>query len=188
MSYSLAQIILAARHNEDRDTGWMQLLVFVILAIFYVVGSILKTKSAKTKQKDEEQEPREPRREVPEGIRGLQKQFIKQPRAATGAEQPAQYRPQVRPRHRKLMRPQPAAQETKSLIEAKLPLSAPLKKPEELVGKPLKDKLLGIASEVAQPESLIEEPLFGFDEPDKLKRAILYYEILGKPLSLREPS
>ncbi|MCK4752410.1 MAG: hypothetical protein KAS75_03115 [Planctomycetes bacterium] len=35
-------------------------------------------------------------------------------------------------------------------------------------------------------QQTVAETLFDFDDADGLKRAILYYEILGKPLSLRD--
>jgi hypothetical protein len=46
---------------------------------------------------------------------------------------------------------------------------------------------IGIPSETAQPKVAIE-PLLDYDDTDELKRAILHYEILGRPLSLRGPS
>ena len=46
-------------------------------------------------------------------------------------------------------------------------------------------------SEQEQPQGeVIAEamvtPLLGYEEPDPLRAAILYYEILGKPLTLRD--
>ena len=36
-------------------------------------------------------------------------------------------------------------------------------------------------------ESPTAPPLIGYDDPDALKKAILHYEILGKPIALRDP-
>ncbi|UCC22736.1 MAG: hypothetical protein JSW23_01310, partial [Planctomycetota bacterium] len=47
---------------------------------------------------------------------------------------------------------------------------------------------LGLAAEKKEKEPVIlEEPLLALDDPDVLRRAILYYEILGKPVSMRPP-
>ena len=48
-------------------------------------------------------------------------------------------------------------------------------------------KRIGIAGETPQTKYLAEI-LLDYDDPEKLRRAILHYEILGKPLSLRDPS
>jgi len=48
-------------------------------------------------------------------------------------------------------------------------------------------KRIGIAGETPQTKYLAEI-LLDYDDPEKLRRAILHYEILGKPLSLRGPS
>jgi hypothetical protein len=45
---------------------------------------------------------------------------------------------------------------------------------------------LGLAAEKKEKEPvIIEEPLLALDDPDALRRAILYYEIIGKPVSMR---
>ena len=71
----------------------MQILVFVILAIFYAIGSIVKARANKTAPKGKEQIPRKPARKSPESTIDLQllKQFWR-PARATPSSQP---RPQV---------------------------------------------------------------------------------------------
>ena len=44
----LAQLILAARNNDDGG-GWVQLLVFLVMAIFWIVGGIKKARANKVK-------------------------------------------------------------------------------------------------------------------------------------------
>jgi hypothetical protein len=39
----------------------------------------------------------------------------------------------------------------------------------------------------AVEKPMLEQLLLSAEEPDELRKAILHYEILGKPLSLREP-
>ena len=201
MNCFLAQIILAARNGDGKN--WINILVFVALAIFYAVGSIFKAKTSKAEQKGDEQLARKPARKPPEGTKGLQKQALEQLRRPAGPPPRRQFRPQVQPPRRKVMRPRPAVQkpatkleqeiefETIEPLEAlKLPPSAALEEYKEPVIKPLKgleDMRIGIPSETAQPEAAIE-PLLDYADTDELKRAILHYEILGRPLSLRGPS
>ena len=103
---------------------------------------------------------------------------------------------------RKVMRPQPAghrpavsAQTLKIPAGQDLPISMPQIQPEleklpSLKAKPdevRKDIFPGISKETSQPVEPLY-PLLDFEDPDSLKRAILHYEILGKPISLRSPS
>jgi len=201
MNCFLAQITLAARNGDGKD--WYQVLFVVALAIFYAVGSIIKAKTSKAEQKGDEQLARKPARKPPVGIKDLQKQPLERPRRPAGPPPRREFRPQVQPPRRKVMRPRPAVQkpaikleqevefETIEPLEAlKLPPLAALKEYKEPVIKPLKgleDMRTGIPSETAQPEAAIE-PLLDYDDTDELKRAILHYEILGRPLSLRGPS
>jgi len=53
MSYSLAQIILAAGNIDGEDTIWIQMLVLVILVALLGVGSLIKTRVSSFK--DEQQ-------------------------------------------------------------------------------------------------------------------------------------
>jgi hypothetical protein len=72
MNYLLTQLILAARKNNE-DNGWMQILVFVILAVFYALGSILKVKANKAASKGKEQKSGKPVRKPPELTIDLQR-------------------------------------------------------------------------------------------------------------------
>ena len=45
MSSSFLQIILAARNNKGDAEGWMQMLVFIVLAIFWAIGGIVKARA-----------------------------------------------------------------------------------------------------------------------------------------------
>ncbi len=202
MDCFLAQIILAARNGDGKD--WMKILFPVALAIFYVVGSILKAKKSKDEQKGDQQLAPEPAGKPPVVTKGLQKQALEQLRRPAGPPPSRQYRPQVQPTRRKVMRPRPAVRkpaakleqeiefETIEPLEAlKLPPLAALEEYKEFISEPLKeleDKHVGVPSETAQPEAVLEELLLDYADTDELKRAILHYEILGRPLSLRGPS
>jgi len=208
MNYWLAQLILAARNSDDRDTGWMQILVFVALAVFYAVGSIIKAKANKTALKEEKQIPRKPGTKPAEGARApkafkkIPYQAVERPVGRTPKSQPRPQvaKPQVQPPRRKVARPQPA-------VGRKLPTKAILKpqvqpKLEELPEftsetvkkdvrlssvEALKAERVAMPAEIPQSEYL-SEIVSDYEDPEKLRRAILHYEILGKPLSLRDPS
>ncbi len=191
----------------------MNILFIVGLAIFWVIGGILKARANK-KQEGEEQLTRKP------GLAPSDRAGVAKPRAIekTPYEQvqrpPARppYRrepqPQIEPPRRKIVRPQPAAQmfaaekeqaipaETVELLEEPgLPQPAPQVQPDlgelpEFTSKTVKglgDMGAAIPAETARAKYLAEI-LLDYSDPDDLKRAILHYEILGRPLSLRDPS
>ena len=72
------------------------------------------------------------------------------------------------------------------------PSQTDIKEPLESVGKPFKkleSKVLGLSGGTAQAVPAAEpKPVLDFGDPDELRRAILHYEILGKPISLRDRS
>ena len=94
MNYWLAQFlsalggqVLAARNSDEKDTGWMQILVFVILSVFYAVGSIVKARANKTAPKGKEQVPRKPARKPPD--LQILKQFFGLPEEPEPSSQPS---------------------------------------------------------------------------------------------------
>jgi hypothetical protein len=197
MSYFLLQIILAARNSDLEDTGWMQTLFFIILVIFYIAGGILKARANKKIEKKEvdQKRPRhEPSKPMPEVSKFLLK--ILYPQEQPPQKQP---RPHVRPPQRKVARPQPVGRKVYPKTEKpfELPIQPQVGELPELTSemalaipatvKKLEEKPTGITAEISQPEHL-PEPLLNYEDPEKLRRAILHYEILGKPLSLRDPS
>ncbi len=129
-------------------------------------------------------------------------------RSAIEAEVQKQRQLQEQQAQRKLVRPQPAAQKVAAKTEpaARIPALEPVE--EAKLTRPtaqvqtkfqempdftsktvqkLKDKRIDAPSEIPQAKHLAEI-LLDYSDPNELKRAILHYEILGKPLSLRDPS
>jgi len=165
MNTFLTQTILAAR-NEDIE-GWMNILIVVVLAVFWAIGGILKARTKKPEQEQEQLADKPTRRQVA--------------------------MPQVEQLRRKIRRPRPVIQITtpkkpmpvltsEVLEEPRLPELKPEVQPAveelpQLISKPV---------ERPEPELAIES-LLDYADPDELRRAILHYEILGKPLSLRGP-
>ncbi len=212
MNYSLAQIILVAQ-SRDPD-GWMNILILVIIAAVYGLGAIIKTKSKKSQGQVEEELDRKPAT----GGRGVLEQFFNELRGLAEPTQDRESRPPAQPAHRQIAHPQPAvrkyAAEAKPAgrvqprtppAKYKLSIPAPQVQPDfeelpelqtgiealpEFTSKTVKglvSKGRGMADKV--PESkYLSEVLLDYADPEDLRMAILHYEILGRPLSLRDPS
>jgi len=109
MNELLAQIILAARNQDGKS--WMNILFIVGLAVFWVIGGILKARANK-KQKDEEQLTRKPGFKLSDraGVRehkAVEKtpyEQVQRPTARTPYRREPQ--PQIQPPRRKIARPQ----------------------------------------------------------------------------------
>jgi hypothetical protein len=194
MNYWLAQLILAAR-NRDDDGGWMQILVFLMVAVFYVVGGIIKAATNKAApKKQEKQMPRKPLHK-PQG--GKDTQMPKQQKpwhperpkpAPVSRPQPSAVKPQVRPVSRKVVRP--AASKRKRPMEFEEAIKLPTFEQQSKLGKTseLGTKITETA-EISKPKTEhLSEILSDYEDSEKLRRAILHYEILGKPIALRQPS
>jgi hypothetical protein len=195
MNALLAQLIFARGNGVGE---WMNILVIVIMAAVYGLGTIIKTKRKKSQEQGEQELGRKPARKPATGGRGVLEQFFNELRNLAEPAQDRESRPTAQPAQparQKIARPQHAVR--KYAAEAKqagrvqpgtvqpgfeeLPEST-TKTVEELVGK-----RKGMAAEV--PESkYISEVLADFTDPEDLRMAILHYEILGRPLSLRDPS
>jgi hypothetical protein len=187
MNYWLAQFLsalggqaLAARDSNERDTGWMQILVFVILSVFYAVGSIVKARANKTAPKGEKQIPRKPARKSPESTIDLQmlKQFFGLPEEAESSSQPS---PEASEPFVRAKRPAVARQVAGPQVQPKL------EKVTAGVAVPLVTAERAVAGAEIPQSKYLSEILSDYEDTEKLRRAILHYEILGKPLSLREP-
>ena len=211
MSELLAQIILAARNDDGQ--GWMNILFVVILAVFWAIGGLVKakTKKAEGEKEKEEQFARKPLRKLKEAAERFQREvselsrdrvykpreraealhkesFQKAPRHAVPAAR-KEYRPVAKPKRRKIARP------IETLAEPKFPQRTPHVGPDfeelpEFTSEAVKEmevNRVDMAAEIVQTKHL-SEILSDYADPEELRRAILHYEILGRPLSLRDPS
>jgi len=175
----LEQVILAARDNGN-NASWMQLLFLVVLAVFYILGSITKAKARKLEE-EKKQPGQKPSPKLPS--RAPSKPFQKAPSReipATDSTQPMPYL-EIRPKGRKITRPRPAE---KKFIPEKPHRTKELVTSAEFS---LKGKPPGTYVQPQQPTTNIRN-LLTLKSPADLRRAILHYEILGKPVSLRSPS
>lgn len=159
MKVFLAQIVFLSR-NEDSD-GWMQILVFVAMIVIYSLGGILKAKgNKKLKEKIGEKRPQRPHPAGPV------------------------------PQRRKITRPEPAIQRLSARSE-------PIPKPQAIAETPIPYVEMQVLPEFKRtiPTARAKTPvtkhtteiLLDVSSPKDIRKAILHYEILGKPLSLRGP-
>ncbi len=191
MNALLAQLIFARGNGVGE---WMDILVIVIIAAVYGLGAIIKTTRKKSQEQGEQELGRKPACKPATGGRGVLEQFFNELRSLAEPTQDRESRPtaqSAQPARQKIARPQPAVR--KYAAEAKqagrVQLTTRLAEPE-FTGKTvegLAGKRMDKAAEV--PESKYpSEVLADFTDPEDLRMAILHYEILGRPLSLRDPS
>ncbi len=189
-------VILAAR-----DTGeWMNILFFVAIAAFYAIGSVLKAKANKSAKEKQAKE----RQGVKPVERAPLRQAVKKTPPPATVKKPAYpqrpHRPVARPRPvmRKPVPRKPAvppkAVKPPGMAEALPAFPSVQSKFEGLRELPKKTLgqldigQLGLAAEKKEKKAvIIEEPFLALDNPDALRIAILHYEILGKPVSMRPP-
>jgi len=75
MYYSLAQIIVIARGNDE---GWINILVMVVLAAVYGLSALIKIKGNKTDDSAQEHQSRKPQRKPSAGGRGILEQMFRE--------------------------------------------------------------------------------------------------------------
>jgi hypothetical protein len=208
MNDLLLQIILA-RRNDDVDS-WMNILFVIVLAIFWLVGGIIKAKANKSQTGSNDNLPRKPVRKPPVHSRQAREQMLKRlERPADSAQgQRQQPRPAGQKPRMKFSDLQAAVR--KFAVDAEKAFQADTSKPvpkprppsteQQIIAEklepaePVTTTIMGLQDKRAyEPEQIPEseylsELLTDYADPEELRRAILHFEILGKPLSLRDPS
>jgi len=198
MKELLAQLILAVQGDDVEK--WANILLVVVLAAFWGIASLLKAKKAQ--QADEQEQSTAGRQQKPSpAAQSLRKEWFKQRSYSGPAVTAAQYRRQAWQRLSARVRVHTFAEESQflqtspvaPLAEPKLPamtsgLEEGLQSVPEPVSKPIEGlgQYSPLAAEKPEPE-FSSTYLLAYDDPEQLRRAILHYEILGKPLSLRRP-
>jgi hypothetical protein len=206
INYLLLQIILA-RRNDDIE-GLMNILFVVVLAAFWLIGGIIKAKANKTGARDKQSLRKLAHRPPVHSKEAREQMLSRLKRSASSAQdQSQQPRPAAQKPRMKFSDLQAAVRkfaakaeksfqaETKedTTPEFKPILAEPKIKVEseefiEPIYKTVKIDQEQEISEAAQSfdTEYLSELLMDYSDPDQLRRAILHYEILGKPLSLRE--
>lgn len=212
MKVFLAQMILGAR-NDDFE-GWMQILLVVIMAVIYGLSGILKSAKSKKFGDEEDQQqgepfdhaqgkqhhparttvvrrvyqappqPKHPESARPEPVT-LKPVPSEQPVPAMAKEQQIELQLDARVQEIPKIKP-----EVEKLPEFVSPSGLGLAETDEKV-KGLKHKHKHKRPHAAIPMEIAEaanlgEPLLDVNDPEAIRKAILHYEVFGKPLSLRE--
>ncbi|MBW7990366.1 MAG: DUF808 domain-containing protein [Planctomycetes bacterium] len=213
MYYSLAQIIVIARGNDE---GWMNILVLVVLAAVYGIGALIKAKSKKAEDPAQEQQAGKPQRK-PSAGGGILEQLFREIQQFAEGKPTQETRPSGQTTNqqsihslaaaRKYAAETKQARQTQSIsapVQSKLSKPTPHAQPDFEISPVLDTdtqllpefttNVVGLAGkrkrmpvEVAG-SGYLSELLSDYEDPNELKRAILHYEILGKPLALRDPS
>ena len=210
MNDFLLQIILAQRSDDAERL--MNILFVVVLAAFWLIGGIIKAKANKSAQ--DKQSPGKPARKPPVHSREAREQMLSRLQRPAGSgsakDQRRQPRPATQKPRMKFAELQAAvrkfAVEAEKAFQADTKKTVPKPKPKPALSNPqIQPETLEFiepidrtitepqaiktseATEVFEPEYL-SELLTDYSDPDQLRRAILHYEILGKPLSLRDSS
>jgi len=168
----------------------MQILVFVAMIAVYSLSSILKAKTKKKEPVTGEQKPRRPRPAGPvprpQYRQGTQSQRGKISRPQLNAQNSAvkSEKPKIKPK-----RPSPVQQPQQDIFKAPKQQLKTIKHPEitsDSINYKDKRVIPSVPDETTQTITYFADDFLDVNDPDALRRAILHYEILGKPLSLLE--
>ena len=186
MTELLTQIILAARDRETEPEGFMRLFVWLLVVAIWIVGGILKVKANKARQQGTEQGEPKPRFK-PFGTTAPSKapQRIRRAPHPAGPAPGARPYPQVKPPGREVARLAAVAAKVSPTAKSVFLDSASLKEP--IVQLQVDAKPIPLKPKYRPATTPAQQYLPVLDDPDELKRAILHYEILGRPVALRDP-
>lgn len=188
MNFMVAQVVWAGPGDETE--GWMNILFVIILAVFWVVSGIIKATSKKPQER-QKQPPltRKPTRKTPSATRDVSS--ARPSRPPQPHPQPRPYPAMHTPEVDKALRPKKVEATRKLESRPPKPQTEPIIQDiPEFAGKPLVEldqMRLGVPPKTPREEDL-PEIVLDYSDPEELTKAILHYEILGPPVSLRGPS
>ena len=208
MNDLLLQIILA-RRNDDVES-WTNILFVIVLAMFWLIGGIIKAKANKSQTGSKDNLPRKPVRKPPVHSREAREQMLRRLERPADSAQGQRQQPRPAGQKPRMKFSDLRAAVHKFAVEAEKAYQADTEKPvpkprppstepqiiaEKLESaepvtttiKVLQDKRAFEPEQIPEFEYL-SELLTDYADPEELRRAILHFEILGKPLSLRDPS
>ncbi|MBL7106692.1 MAG: hypothetical protein ISS77_03690 [Phycisphaerae bacterium] len=160
MQELLNNIMLAARKNDE--SGWTQLLVFAVMAVVWILGGIIKARQNKITDKDFAEEQEDEKHKI---ITLNAKELIESKKI----------------RHA----PTQIAQKPENVIED-LAVQGFEKVKKKHIRMPEFAKAESKSLKHPEHAEAEKESLLRINEPDELKKAIIYAEIIGKPLALRQ--
>jgi hypothetical protein len=214
MNYYLLQFCLAAQ-NDDFEK-YMNILFLVVLAAFWLIGGIVKVKSEQAKRRKSKQPPRDSASRpsaaskdagelILEKILGSfipdsavkqrsvsQQTFKKPPDSLTDKPKhiPKSRADKLALRQKMNQMRKQRLLSQKQSVEPKFdeltPIDADIQKLPEFTAEAVKN--IEPSYRKDQTTVTMSQYLPDFSESDSLRKAILYYEVLGRPLSLRDSS
>jgi hypothetical protein len=173
MNLAVAEFVLLGQGPDGEESSWMQLLVFVILAVFWAIGGIMKARAAKSQEeKQKQQTPPRPPRQRPSLERILDAQPEKARTRPMQAKAVKMARKPVPEKVFGLQVEEIAAVQAADHAPSRPKVSAKKKAP--------------LAEEKAEAAIMtLEEPQIQIGTTDQLRAAIIHYEIFGKCIALR---
>ena len=206
MNNLLDQLILAQRGPDD---GWMNILFVIVLAVFWMLSGIVKAMKSKS---DEGQQTRQaPSRKPTAPGRGAQ-QISQRLQRPAGPPKPAGQTSGVPKKRSTLAELREAARRFAAEAEQSFqgnqqaPKPKPASRPPEQVKATPKPQIYRETTPEVKPfvapvtvtsgrkdvfakmpvSQQLSNLVSDYADPEKLRKAILHYEILGPPLSLRD--
>ncbi len=193
--YSLFENLLAARD----DNAWVQFIIIAVIIGFSVLKTIVRSIKAAAEQKSGQSKysptPAKPKKRyvAADGsyktLEQLREERIAQIRAAFGIPQPPA-------EQRYVLAETPQIADLGELSRAEKiekPPAPPAPEPQKVYAEPAPSKVpaskIGSKpTKVSTDKQTVSETVYQlpFSAPQDLRTAILYYEILGKPLALRD--
>jgi hypothetical protein len=182
MDVFIQHIVLAARNRDGDD--WMNILFLVFVMILYVIGGLVKKiKDHKITFGEEKKErvPPRPSRAVKKPVDVKpHPAVVKHPSVAFDKERIRKAPSKAIPQKAVAYRPDMyKGQQVDEIEKTITELETEVKLPEV-------DTLAVEKPKDIKVEEKVLQDLVTLDEPDDFARAFLYYEIFGKPLSLRK--
>jgi hypothetical protein len=175
MDLLTGHIVIISRAASGDEEGWMQILVFVVLGVFWAVGQIVKNRAAKTQQEKQKQQPKP--RPQPRPRLSLERFLQAEPeKTRTG---PMQAR--AAKMARQLARDKAVEQAMKKPKQEAEPFYKSVV-PESTEIKPLEERPTDKATALAALEWTGVE----IGTTEQLRAAMLHFEIFGKCVGLRE--
>lgn len=160
MNGFFTQIILGARDPDGDDL--INILFVVVIGIVYAIGSFIKAKARKADQQEEQPQEPEPA--------GAERQKYELLSRLKPVELAVSYR---EPQDLRAGRGKAIQKIEEQVKRLKIPVELPR---EDFSAKP---------AETIEPEPRIKSFL-NLESSEDLKRAFLYYEVLGKPVGFRD--
>jgi hypothetical protein len=180
MDWLSGQVMAVSRGPEPDSEGWWQLLVFIVLAVFWAAGGIMKARSAAKAQTQKGKKPQGPgpgARARPSFERLLRAQPEKV-RTRPGQTQAAKMA-------RRFERDKAAREQMKEPVTAQTTQYS-----KEILAEVEKVEHTSEAALVEAPMERATAALAGqgieLGTSEQLRAAILHYEIFGKCVAMRE--